>query len=112
MKKCSYCGRENDDVATACCECNTEFELSPASEVDPQLVDPTLSLVIVGRFRNVVDAGMARARLEAAGIDADIPEEYTPQIFWYAIPSPLESVTVRVAARDYETAREILSSDA
>jgi hypothetical protein len=50
---------------------------------------------------------MFKARLEAAGIEACIPEEYTPQIFWNVIPSPLESVTVRVAAKDYEAARAI-----
>jgi uncharacterized membrane protein YhaH (DUF805 family)/ribosomal protein L40E len=26
MKKCTYCGRENDDEATACRECGTEWQ--------------------------------------------------------------------------------------
>jgi hypothetical protein len=81
-------------------------------KADPQLVDPALALVVVGTYRNAVDASLVKTRLEAAGIEACIPEEYTPQIFWYAIPSPLERVTVRVAAKDYETARELLASDA
>jgi len=112
MKNCPYCGRENDDAAVGCSECGTEFELPHLREVDPQLQDPAYSLVIVGTFSNLVDASMVRTRLEAAGIEACIPEEYAPQIFWYAIPSPLERVTVRVAAKDYETAQEILAADA
>src|SRR2546425_10258754 len=112
MKNCSYCGRENDDAAVACSECATEFESLPAHEVDQQLQDSALSLVIVGSFTNVIDATMVKTRLEAAGIEACIPEEYTPQIFWYGIPSPLERITVRVAAKDYETARQILAADA
>ena len=112
MKNCSYCGRENEDAAVGCSECGTEFESSTEPEVDPQLLDPALSLVIVGTYRNVIDASMVMTRLEAAGIEACIPEEYTPQIFWYAIPSPLESVTVRVAAKDYDAARQILAAEA
>jgi hypothetical protein len=30
MKTCSYCGRENEDQATTCQECGTEFTLNPA----------------------------------------------------------------------------------
>src|SRR6478736_7090004 len=113
MKKCSYCGRENTAAAAvACFECGTKFEAPEISKVDPVLQDPALALVVVGTFGNVVDASMVRTRLEAAGIEACIPEEYTPQILWYAVTSPLEQVTVRVAAKDYEAAREILNADA
>lgn len=112
VKNCSYCGQENEDAAIRCSGCGVDFESSTAADDDAPLRDPTLSLVIVGTYRNVVDAGMAKMRLEAGGIESCIPEEYTPQLFWYAIPSPLETVTVRVAAKDYETARQILTSDA
>lgn len=112
MKKCAYCGRENTEDARACFECGTEFKTPEALKGDLNLQDPTLSLVIVGTFGNVVDATMARTRLEAAGIEACIPEEYTPQILWYAVTSPLEQVTVRVAAKDYEAAKEVLKEDA
>jgi hypothetical protein len=50
---------------------------------------------------------LLKSRLEAAGIEACIPEEYTPHIFWNLIPSPLESVTVRVAAKDYKAAKAL-----
>jgi hypothetical protein len=109
MKTCPYCGRENDEAAVACLECGTEFG-SGLSESTPQaLLDPALSLAVVATFRNTVDAGILKARLEAAGIEACIPEEYSPQIFWSVIPSPLESVTVRVAKKDYEAASEIFA---
>ena len=111
MKNCSYCGRENEDVVIACLECATEFQPSPDPSADAGLKDPALSLVILATFRNVVDAGMLKMRLEAEGIEACIPEELTPQIFWYAVPSPLERVTVRVAAKDFEAAKVILAED-
>ena len=109
MKNCSYCGRENKNASVACLECGTEFESSPAVQVDPQLEDPPLSLVIVATFRNVLDAGLFKARLEAAGIEACTPEEFTPQIFWDLIPSLLERMTVRVAAENYEAAQALFA---
>lgn len=108
MKICAYCGRENADEVITCQECGKEFEPSPPP-VDPELKDPRLNLAVVEVFRNTVDAAMFKARLDAAGIEACIPEEYTPQIFWNIIPSPLESVTVRVAAKDLAAAKEILA---
>ncbi len=48
---------------------------------------------------------MLVARLEAAGIEACIPEEYGPQLFSTVIP--LGCVTVRVAVKDVEAARAI-----
>jgi hypothetical protein len=65
--------------------------------------------MVLKTFGTVVDANLFRAHLEAYGIEACVPEEYTPQIFWNVIPSPLESVTVRVAAKDYEAAKAILA---
>jgi len=111
MKTCAYCGKENEEAAVACRECGTVFAPTPVSMTDPQSEDPALALVIVGAFRNVVEADVVKTRLEAAGIEACIPEEYTPQILWYAVPSPLESVTVRVAAKDYEAARQLLAEE-
>ena len=109
MKNCPQCGRANDESVLACVYCNAEF-VAPdeiESPVDSDLTDPALSLVVVATFANVVDAGMLRLRLEAAGLEACIPEEYTPHIFWNMIPSPLEQVTVRVAAKDYPAAQAV-----
>jgi ribosomal protein L40E len=75
----------------------------PAPAVDKQLVDPALSLAIVATFRSVTEAALLVTRLEAAGIEVCTPEEY--QVFGSVIP--LELVTVRVAAKDYEAAKAI-----
>jgi len=46
-------------------------------------------------------------RLEAAGIQASIPEEYSEQIFSGVIG--LERLTVRVAAKDYKAAMAVVA---
>jgi len=78
------------------------------SDVDPQLTDPSLSLVTLASFKSVEDAGLLRSRLEAAGIEACIPEEFSPHLFLTLSANPIESVTVRVAAKDYEAAKQLL----
>jgi len=105
MKTCSYCGRQNDDTAIACPECGTGTVSLPRSEVDPQLSDPAGALVVVGSFNTMAQASLLLTRLEAAGIEACIPEEYGPQLFSTVIP--LGCVTVRVAVKDVEAARAI-----
>src|SRR5436190_23639039 len=70
MRKCWYCGRDNEESAVSCSECGRELSPESASEVDPQLQDPELALKIVGTFRTVVDASAVKMRLEAAGIEA------------------------------------------
>jgi hypothetical protein len=110
MKKCPYCAQENEDAAVVCSICHTELAPPPSPPVDPQLQDPALSLRVVSTFKNVIDAGLFKARLEAAGIEACVPEEYTPHLFLNVIPSPLESVTVRVAAKDYDAAKALFSN--
>ena len=106
MKTCSYCGRENEDAATHCRECGEEF--LPLDKVDPQLTDPTESLVVVATFGDTVEANLLKDRLEQAGIEACIPEELDPSPFGNF--PPLAHVTVRVAERDYPAAKEIVAS--
>lgn len=79
-----------------------------APTADPA-TDPGLSPAVVVSCASTVEAALVRSRLEAAGIEAFLPEEQTPQIFWCLVPSPLEPVTVRVAARDLEAARAVLA---
>ena len=51
MKKCSYCGRENAEAASACFECGgTELEAPEISKVNPFFQDPTLSPGVGGTF--------------------------------------------------------------
>ena len=40
MKDCSYCGRDNDDSATNCRECGTEFPAVPVPKRPPDLPAP------------------------------------------------------------------------
>jgi len=105
MKTCSYCGHENADGATECAECATEF---PVPEpVDPELADPREALVVLATFGDVSEASLLKARLEEAGMDACIPEELNPSPFGNF--PPLAHVTVRVAEKDLEAAKEVLA---
>jgi len=102
MKTCAYCGGSNADGAIVCSQCGTELSSLPIAAGDSQLEDPTLSLATIGTFLSVAEAGPLVSSLEAAGIEVCTPEEYQP---FGGIAS--ESVTVRVAAKDYEAARAI-----
>ena len=106
MKTCSYCGFENQDADLNCAGCKKEL---PSREpADSLLTDSEERLVVLAVCRTVIEANMLKLRLESASIEACVPEELTPQIFWYAVPSPLEEVTVRVRFRDLAAAREVL----
>jgi len=108
MKSCSYCGCQNEDTQTHCRECGTEFPRP--EQVDPQLTNPADSLVVVATFGDLVEASLVKDRLELAGIEACIPEELNPSPFGNFVP--MAQVTVQVAAKDYEAAKEILASEA
>lgn len=106
MKECAYCGHQNPDSAKVCEECDTAF---PVGEpIDPKLIDPNESLVILKTFDDVPEATLLKDRLEQAGIEACIPEELDPSPFGNF--KPLARVTVRVARKDLEAAREILTA--
>jgi hypothetical protein len=107
MKPCSYCGQQNDDASAKCCGCGTEFSSATPPETIEPLLDPALSLVTVATMHNLPEAELLLTRLEAAGIEACIPEEYSAQVFSAIIP--FERVTVRVAAKDAEDARAIIA---
>ena len=110
MKKCAYCGCPNEDAAVGCAECGEQFETSSSPDPEPQSLDPALSPVIVAQFSSLQQASVLAGRLEAAGIQASIPEEYSEQIFSAVVG--LERVTVRVAARDYEAAMTVVAQNA
>ena len=109
MKKCAYCGRENDDASIVCFECGVELPGPPKRESDRDLSDPALSLVTIATFSSLQEASLLVDRLGSAGIEACIPEEYAPQVFSGVIP--LERLTVRVAAKDYEAAKAMIAED-
>ena len=105
MKTCSYCGHVNVDSATICAGCGEKI-VAP-EQVDPELTDPNEDLVVVASFGDTVEASLAKDRLEQAGIEACIPEELDPSPFGNF--PPLARVTVRVAKKDAEAARQVLA---
>ena len=108
MKECPACELMNDEEADTCKHCGTAFFFQPES-LQARLDDPEDDLVVVGYYANAVDANLVRSLLEGNGIAACVPEELSPQIFWYLTISPIETVTVRVAAKDLEAARKIIA---
>jgi hypothetical protein len=108
MKECSYCGHRNNDAASVCEECGTAFAV-PETPPDPKLTDPSESLVILKTFDDVPQASLLKDRLEQAGIEACIPEELEPSPFGNF--KPLARVTVRVAQKDLQAAREVLDPE-
>lgn len=108
MKKCRYCGRENEEAAVACRECGEALDEAPASPMKPEALDPALSPVVVATFNSLPAAKLLADRLEAAGIETYIPEEFAPPVFSAVIP--LEQITVRVAAKDYEAAKALAAA--
>ena len=108
MKACPKCDSWNETSATHCKQCGTALE--PQAAVDPKLTDPADALVIVAAFGDVVEASLLKDRLELAGIPACIPEELNSSPFGNLVP--MAQVTVQVAAKDYEAAKEILQGEA
>jgi hypothetical protein len=109
MKICADCGHENEDDATTCVECFVELPTPKTEAPDPaELTDPAKDLVVVATFGDTVEASLLKDRLEQAGIEACIPEELDPSPFGNF--PPLAHVTVRVAKKDLEKAREVLAA--
>jgi hypothetical protein len=102
MKTCQYCGASNEDGAEQCVECKTDFP-APGDSV---LEDPQSDLVILAKCLDLIEATRIRDELGMAGIEACIPEELAPNLFGNAIP--LTPITVRVAARDYDRAKQVM----
>ncbi len=97
----------NDNTARVCAGCGEKFPVPSTKKVDPALVDPSLDPAIVATFGSLEEASVLRTRLEAAGIEAWIPEEYGANVFSAVIP--LEPISVQVAAKDLRTAKSILA---
>jgi len=107
MKKCDFCGRENEDALLCCYECGMELQ-SPEVPAPPTEADKPLA--VLATFGDTVQASLLRAQLEQAGIEACIPEELDPSPFGNFLP--LAHVTVRVAEKDLAAAKEVLAAAA
>jgi hypothetical protein len=108
MKICSFCGQENEEALAFCHDCGMDL----ASERTSDQVSEDLSkpLAVVATFGDSVEASIVQGRLEQAGIEACIPEELDPSPFGNFMP--LARVTVRVAEKDLQEAKEILAAAA
>ena len=102
-KECPVCELMNAEEADTCRHCGTAFFFELEC-LDPISDDPGDELVIVGRYGNVIDASFVKSVLQENNIEACIPEDLTPHVL------PLiETVTVRVAAKNVEAAKQIIA---
>ena len=108
QKECFACGLLNAEAADTCKHCGTAFFFQPEC-LEPPLDQPADDLVIIGQYPSLLEAHLIMSLLESNGVDACIPEELTPGIFWGMGASPIDRITVRVAQRDVETARRIIA---
>jgi hypothetical protein len=110
MKKCSYCGRENPDNAVNCFECGTdEFESNAPAQAEKN--DDLDELVTLTTCQKLADADLIRAKLDAAGIEAFIPDEHLMQNIGFNL-NTYGYVRVQVRRQDYASAKELLPEPA
>jgi hypothetical protein len=108
MKTCSYCGRENADDARQCAECGTDQFKTAEPDTVP-VEDGGNEWVTLTRCGNLVDADVLASQLRAAGIGVFLPDEFVMQTF--SIDSNgFGFARVQVAPKDFEQAKEIISS--
>lgn len=125
MKKCVYCGRDNEDSVLNCRECGTVFnpsqtDSSPEKAPEPEFVEklefatPTaqemqMDFVTLLRCRTLVDADMLASQLESAGIPTFIPDQFLMQnIAWNL--NTFGYVRLQVSPKDFSAAKELLSA--
>lgn len=110
MKECAYCGRENEDDAVRCLECGTDaFKTdAPGESADLPKLDPQEELVTLVAGQRLADADILVGRLEAAGIEGIIPDEFLMQAIGFNL-NTYGYVRVQVRRRDYANAKELLS---
>ena len=120
MKKCSYCGAEYPDDALMCAVDQTPFENPSEPLVSPEpnrpefvwaplsAADKQNDLVTLLTCRTLVGADIVVARLQAAGINAFLPDECLMQTIGWNL-NTYGYVRVQISPRDYDAARDLLS---
>ena len=129
MKKCPYCGKENQDDAVDCWECGTELlekparggkpaeSVTPEPEFAPaklEFMTPTpqemeMDLVNLIRCRTLGEADLLVARLETAGSPAFIPDQFLLQNIGFNL-NTYGYVRIQVSPKDYEASKDLLSA--
>ena len=125
MKRCERCGCENDDEASRCSECGTEFAAGAASggTADvPEGIEPiemafefkpltagdmNLNLVTLLNCRTLMEADMIVSQLESAGIEAFIPDQSLMSTIGFNL-NTYGYVRVQVSPQEYQAAKEFL----
>jgi hypothetical protein len=109
MKECAYCGRENEDAAARCRECGTEEFKSEAPASPREQSDLSEELITLTSSRNLPEADLIVSRLDAAGIEAFIPDEFLMQAVGFNL-NTFGYVRVQVRRKDLERAKELLAA--
>ena len=118
MKKCDYCGRENDDGATTCYECGLStfdaggksVSVTESRKLDPDEIAATPIAQMDGRAmtlkcRTPGEAYLVCDELEKADILAIVPDEEELEL-QYERDGYVE---VRVSAKAYESLADLKS---
>ncbi len=119
MKRCSYCGRDNNDDAAQCLECGTKFEPPsapalpetgrPEYEIAPlAALDKQKDFVTLVTCRTLMAADIVVGRLQAAGISAFLPDENLMQTIGWNF-NTFGYVRVQVSPNDYDAAKTLLT---
>lgn len=111
MKKCTYCGRENDNSATHCSGCFQDDRFEPAASDQAEEVDVQDELVTLTACARLPDADLIASRLESAGIKAFIPDQHLMQSVGLDL-NAFGYVRVQVARKDFASAKELLAQTA
>lgn len=111
MKKCNYCGRENEDSATHCSGCfqDDQFESNTPDQTDE--VDAQDEPVTVTTCARLPDADLVASKLESAGIKTFIPDQHLMQSVGLDL-NAFGYVRVQVCRKDFASAKELLAHPA
>ena len=105
MKECAYCGGKNEDEAVRCSGCGTD-EFKTDRPADTPKLDEQEEFATVFSCQRLTDADLIVGRLEAAGIETFMPDEFLMQTIGLSL-NPIVYVRVQVRRKDYASAREL-----